>query len=71
METRILAEMKTENRRKIFFPWKKIDKHTFFYENLADGYVNGNWRYKTDIHHEFSVLDFFKFASRMSQIDRF
>ena len=29
-ETRILAEMKIENHGKIYFPWKKIDKHTFF-----------------------------------------
>ena len=21
-----------ENRGKIYFPWEKIDKHTFFYE---------------------------------------
>ena len=30
-ETRILAEMKIENRgEKNIFCWKKIDKHTFF-----------------------------------------
>ena len=31
VETRILPEMKTENCRKIYFPWKKIDKHAFFF----------------------------------------
>ena len=30
-ETRILAEMKIENRGTKYFPWeKKIDKHTLF-----------------------------------------
>ena len=30
-ETRILAEMKIENRGKFFFRGKQIDKHTFFF----------------------------------------
>ena len=29
-DTRILMEMKIENRGKIYFPWKKFDKCTFF-----------------------------------------
>ena len=34
VEMRILAEMKIENRRKyIYLPWKKVDKHTFLFEN--------------------------------------
>ena len=32
-ETRILAEMKIKNRGEKYFPWEKIDKHTFSYEN--------------------------------------
>ena len=30
VETSFLVEMKIENRGKIYFPWKKIDKQTFF-----------------------------------------
>ena len=30
VQTRILAEMKIENRGTKYFPWEKIDKHTFF-----------------------------------------
>ena len=29
-DTRILMEMKIENCGKIYFPWKKFDKYTFF-----------------------------------------
>ena len=33
-ETRILAEMKIENRGKIYFPWKKnTTSILFFFEN--------------------------------------
>ena len=55
VETRILAEMKIENRGKIFSVGEKINKHAFFffYENKGDGSVNANWRYKADIRHEF------------------
>ena len=45
-ETRILAEMKIENCPQNFFPWKKVNKHTFFLWKLDDGSVNANWRYK-------------------------
>ena len=30
VETRILVEMKIENRGKKYFSWEKINKHTFF-----------------------------------------
>ena len=54
-ETRILVEMKIENRKggEFFREGKKIDKHTFFYESEDDGSVIANWRYKNDIHYEF------------------
>ena len=60
-----------ENRksRKKYFPWgKNRQAYFFFHENEDDGSVNANWRYKSDIHYEFGVLDFFKFAPRMPQI---
>ena len=68
METRILAEMKIENRGKNFFSWKKIDKHTFspMKIKIIDMRTQIEVR-KLIFIMNFSVLDFFKFASRMPQ----
>ena len=52
MEMRTLMEMKIKNHGKCIFCGKKIDKHTFL-RKLRCGSVHANWRYKTDIRHEF------------------
>ena len=69
METRILAEMKMENLGKIYFPWKKMDKHTFFAMKikLMDLWMQIEGT-KLIFVMDFSVVGFFKFASRMPQI---
>ena len=68
-ETRILVEMKIENNGKIYFSWKKIDKHTFFSmkNKMMDLWMQIEGT-KLMFIMNFSVLHFFKFASRMPQI---
>ena len=68
METRILAEMKIENRGKIFSVGKKSDKYTFFPMKIKmiDLWMQIKVR-KLIFIMNFSVLDFFKVASRMPQ----
>ena len=69
LETRTLAEMKIKNRGTKYFPWEKIDKHTFFSMKIKmmDLWMQIPGR-KLIFTMIFSVLDFFKFASRMPQI---
>ena len=40
--TRILTEIKIENHGKIYFAWKKIDKHTFFPMKIKMMDLNSN-----------------------------
>ena len=62
-------EMKIENCGKIYFPWKEIDKHAFFPMKIKmmdlRMHIEGT---KLIFVMNFSVLDFFKFVSRMPQI---
>ena len=62
-------EMKVENRGKIFFLWKKINKHTFFLMKIKmmdlSTQIEG---IKLIFVMNCSALHFFRFASRMPQI---
>ena len=68
-EMRILVEMNIENHGKKYFPWGKIDKHTFFSMKIK---VMDLWMQiegtKLIYIMNFSMLDFCKFASRTPQI---
>ena len=69
-ETRILAEMKIENCGKRYFHGKKIDKDTDFFSmkiKMMDLWMQIEGT-KLIFIMNFSVLDFFKFASRMPNI---
>ena len=67
----ILAEMKIENCGKIYFPWKKLTSILFSMKiKKMDLYMQIE-RTKLIFIMNFSVLDFFKFASRMPQIAQF
>ena len=64
----ILVEMEIKNRGKIYFQWKKMDKHTFSMKiKMVDLWLQIEVT-KLIFVMNFSVLHFFKFASRMPQI---
>ena len=67
-ETKNLAEMKIENHGTKYFLWEKIDKHTVFPMKIKmmDLWMQIEGR-KLMFILNFSVLDFFKVASRMPQ----
>ena len=68
-ETRILAEMKIENRGKKYFPLEKKSISILFFPmkiKMIDLWMQIEGR-KLIFIMNFSVLDFFEFASRMPQ----
>ena len=69
-ETRILAEMKIENHETKYFPWQKKNRqeYIFFLWKLRWWICECKLKVEDWIIMNFSVLDFFKFASRMPQI---
>ena len=68
-ETRILSEMKIENRRRKYFPWEKNQQAYFFPMKIKmmDLCMQTD-SIKLIFVMNFSMLDFFKYASRMPQI---
>ena len=62
-EMRIVAEMKIENRGKLYFPWNKNRQAYFF--SMKIKMIEST---KLIFVMNFSVLHFLKFASRMLQI---
>ena len=69
-EPGILADMKIENRGKIYFPWKKKSTSIPFFSlkiKMMDLWMQTEGT-KLIFVMNFSVLDFFKFASGMPQI---
>ena len=57
-----------QKSRKLYFPWKKINKHTFFFMEIKMDLWMQMEGIKLIFVMNCSVLLFFKFASRMPQI---